>query len=500
MSVQADANANANAAANAKAGPGSSAFLTAEDMCQATRGRWLRPPSKGCQPSGVSLDTRDIVAGHAFVALKGERFDAHDFCGDAVKAGATLLVVERPPSGLDLNALPAEVAVLEVPTTRTALADLAGAWRSMLTETQVISVTGSAGKTTTRRLIEAVLATEWKGSASPKSFNNDIGVPFTILAARRDHRFLVLEIGMNHPGEIQALAEIARPHIAVITMVGRVHLEGLGSLEAIAAEKSSILRALEPGGRAIVNGDSAVLDAAVAAVWGNGNGRSPGGRMERFGASGATLDLRLTGRTVTERGQRIEVNGEAIAELQLPGEHNAINALAAIAVGRAMGIGADSLRRGLESVAPANMRLERVERQGIVFFNDAYNANPDAVAASMRAFAELTPGSGRRVIVLGDMLELGAAAAELHREVGEVAGRIHQTTPLAAVVAVGRHASDTREGLVAAGFTGVVRTYGQLDAEATAGVRELLQAGDRVLLKGSRGSAMERMLAAMGEG
>jgi UDP-N-acetylmuramoyl-tripeptide--D-alanyl-D-alanine ligase len=476
------------------------AFLSAEAMREATRGRWLRPPSDRCRPTGVSLDTRDIVAGHAFVALKGERFDAHDFCNDAVRAGATLLIVERPPSGLDMAALPDGVAVLEVQGTRTALADLARAWRSLLTETQVIAVTGSAGKTTTRRLIEAVLATQWKGSASPKSFNNDIGVPYTILAARRDHRFLVLEIGMNHPGEIIALAEIARPHIAVITMVGRVHLEGLGSLEAIAAEKSSILRALEPGGLAIVNGDGAVLNAAAAAVWRSRKGLVPGDRFERFGVSGTNLDLRLTGRTVTPRGQRIEVNREPLAELQLPGEHNATNALAAVAVGRALGVSTINIRHGLESVAPANMRLERVERQGIVFFNDAYNANPDAVAASMRAFAELTPGSGRRVIVLGDMLELGAAAADLHREVGQVAGSIHQSTPLAAVVAVGRHAGDTRDGLLATGFSGVVRTYGQLDAEATTGMRELLRAGDRVLLKGSRGSAMERVLTAMGEG
>jgi UDP-N-acetylmuramoyl-tripeptide--D-alanyl-D-alanine ligase len=469
-----------------------SEFLSAEAMRTATGGQWWQEPSARCVPSGLSLDTREIVPGHAFLALKGERYDAHDFCADALRAGASLLIVEREPKGLSRASLPGDVAVLMVTDTRRALADLARAWRRELVHTKVIAVTGSAGKTTTRRLIEAVLATELPGSGSPKSFNNDIGVPFTMLAARKHHRFLVLEIGMNHPGEIIALATLAQPDISVITMIGRVHLEGLGSLANIAEEKSAILVPLDESGRAIVNGDSELLDAAVAA-------RRVACPVIRFGRSGSALDVTLTAREVMTTGQRITVNHATVFDVQLPGEHNALNALAAIAVGQAMGVDVENIRRGLASVAPANMRLERVERQGIVFFNDAYNANPDAVAASMRAFAELTPGGERRVIVLGDMLELGPAACELHREVGAVAASIHRSTPLAAVIAVGRHARDTRAGLTAAGFDGEVRTYEQLDAEATAGVRSLLRSGDRVLLKGSRGSAMERVLAAMAE-
>lgn len=464
----------------------SAAFLTAEAMRTATRGEWLVPPSAGAaDPTGISLDTREILPGSAFVALKGERFDAHDFCADAAKAGATMVLVERMPAGT-----PAGCAVLRVADTRKALADLARAWRAELTGTTVVAITGSAGKTTTRRLVDAVLATEMTGSASPKSFNNDIGVPYTILGARRSNRYLVLEIGMNHPGEIIALASIARPHIAVITMIGRVHLEGLGSLEAIAEEKSALLVPLEGGGTAIVHGDSPILDRAVAA-------RRLTCRMRRFGRQGGGLDLTLASRSVVDGGQRITTADGFVADLQLPGEHNAVNALAAILVGRTMGIADANIRRGLAAVAPANMRLERVERQGILFFNDAYNANPDAMAASMRAFAELTPGDGRRIMVLGDMLELGPEAAALHREVGGVAAEIARSTPLAAVVAVGRHAADIAEGLRAGHFAGTVRTYQQLDAQATAGVQELLRPGDRVLLKGSRGSAMERVLAAV---
>jgi UDP-N-acetylmuramoyl-tripeptide--D-alanyl-D-alanine ligase len=473
-----------------------SAFLSPEAMREATGGRWLQAPRANCAPEGVSLDTRAIAPGSAFVALKGERFDAHDFAGQAAANGAVLLVVERMPSGV-----PAETAVLGVADTKKALSDLARAWRAQLTGTRVVAVTGSAGKTTTRRLIEGVLATELLGSASPKSFNNDIGVPFTILAAKREHRFLVLEIGMNHPGEIIGLAELAKPDVAVITMIGRVHLEGLGSLEAIAKEKSSILVPLAAEGVAIVNGDSAILDAAIAAV----AVRGTPARCIRFGREGATLDLRLTERAVTGQGQRIEVNGGDAAgpargglsaSMQLPGEHNATNALAAIAVGRHFGISEEHIRAGLASVAPAGMRLERVERGGIHFFNDAYNANPDAMAASIRAFAELTPGDGRRVLVLGDMLELGAASSELHREVGGVAAAVDQATPIDLVIAVGRFAADTRGGLIAGGFHGAVETAAAIDEVTLARVRELLKAGDRVLLKGSRGSAMERMLAA----
>lgn len=469
-----------------------SAFLSPEAMREATRGRWLQSPRPACAPEGISLDTREVAPGHAFLALKGERYDAHEFLPQAVTNGAVMLIVERAAPSV-LAAIGGEIAVLLVENTKTALADLARAWRAQLTGTRVVAVTGSAGKTTTRRLIEGVLATELVGSASPKSFNNDIGVPFTILAAKREHRFLVLEIGMNHPGEIIALAEIAKPDIAVITMVGRVHLEGLGSVEAIATEKSSILVPLAGDGMAIVNGDSPLLDEAVTR-------RRIRARTLRFGNRGKGLDLRLVERAVNERGQRILVSDGFTADLQLPGEHNATNALAAIAVGRAFGISEANIKVGLAAVAPAGMRLERVDRGGIHFFNDAYNANPDAMAASMRAFAEMTPGDGRRVLVLGDMLELGAAAADLHREVGTVAAAIDQATPIDLVIAVGRFASETVAGLTSRGFHGTAVTCAEINDATLARTRDLLRPGDRVLLKGSRGSAMERILAAFAEG
>ncbi len=475
-----------------------SSFLTPEVMRVATGGRWLRQPSPGLTLEGIALDTREPMPGKAFVALRGERFDAHDFAADAVERGAALLVLERLPDAVAPR-VPAHIAVLEVADTKRALADLARAWRAELTGTRVVAITGSAGKTTTRRLVESVLATELSGSASPKSFNNDIGVPFTILAAKREHRFLVLEIGMNQPGEILALATLARPDISVITMIGRAHLEGLGSVEAIAREKSAILVPLDdsvPGAGprlGIVHGDSPTLEPAI---------RTRGVRapLRRFGQRGADLDLRLTARTPTAQGQRIVVNGARHFDLALPGEHNAVNALAAIAVGDAFGISEAHIREGLARVEPAAMRLERVERGGVRFFNDAYNANPDAMAASIRAFAELTSETPeRRVLVLGDMLELGDQAAALHREVGSVAAAVARATPIALVIAVGTQAAATIEGLRTEGFAGEAHAFDRIDERTLASIQTAIRPGDRVLLKGSRGSRMERVLEAFAD-
>lgn len=465
-----------------------SGFLTLDEIRQATAGSWLVPPARGdARPLGVSIDSRDELGGRAFLAIRGERFDGNAFAAAAAVKGAALVIVER-----DVGPL-AGAAVLAVADGRTALADLARAWRSALTRARVIAVTGSAGKTTTRRLIDGVLSTALKGSASPKSFNNEIGVPLTILSASRDDDYLVVEIGMNRPGEILALARIAQPAIAAITMVGRAHLEGLGSLEAIAREKSSLLEALPRDGVAVVNGTSAVLADAIRAR------RLPVQRMVRFGDDAAACDISLAGRRVDGGRQDIEVRqasrGVASFGLSMPGEHNAMNALVAIAVARELGLADDPIRRGLATVEPAAMRLERLAFGDVTVFNDAYNANPDAMAASIRAFAEVTPDARRRILVLGDMLELGPATASLHREVG---GRIAETAraaPIGLVVAVGSNAGHTISGAVDAGWKGSAREFRELDAATTSAIARLLEPGDCVLLKGSRGAALERLIA-----
>jgi UDP-N-acetylmuramoyl-tripeptide--D-alanyl-D-alanine ligase len=350
-----------------------------------------------------------------------------------------------------------------------------------------VAITGSSGKTTTRRLVEGILGRRWRGTASPKSFNNDLGVPLTLLSARPDDRFLAIEIGMNRPGEIRPLAELARPEVAIVTMVGRAHLEGLGSVEAIATEKASILAALPANGLAIVNGDRAELLAAVERL----GLRCP---VLRFGR-GPGNHLRLAGRRAGGSGQRIETSDGLVAELSLPGEHNAVNALAAIAAARHLGFVDAEIAAALPGVRPEAMRLERVELGGIGFLNDAYNANPDAVLASLATFAELAAGADRRVAILGDMLELGPASEALHEEVGRAAGSL---PGLGRIEAVGRFAPATLRGAAAAGFRGEARCHAGLGEPELAAILDGLRPGDAVLLKGSRGSAMERVLAAAG--
>jgi len=462
-------------------------FLSLAEAAAATGARQAAGPAAS-PLVGVGTDTRAELAGRLFVALRGERHDAHDHLATAVAAGAGALLVERIPDPTAIG----EVPTMVVPDTRKALADLARAWRARLRLARCVAITGSSGKTTTRRLVEGVLGSRWPGTASPKSFNNDLGVPLTLLSARTDDRFLAIEIGMNHPGEIRPLADLARPDVAMVTMVGRAHLEGLGSIEAIATEKASILAALPKDGLAVVNGDRAELLAAVERL-------GLECRVLRFGR-GPGNDLRLAARRASSPAeilagrpaQRIETSDGLVADLALPGEHNAVNALAAIAAARFLGFEDATIAAALPTVRPEAMRLERIELGGVGFLNDAYNANPDAVLASLATFAELAAGAPRRIAVLGDMLELGPASEALHEEVGRAAGRLG----LDRIEAVGRFAPATLRGAAEAGFRGESRLHAALGEAELSAILDGLRPGDAVLLKGSRGSAMERVLAA----
>lgn len=476
-------------------------WLDTESIRAAVDGRWWRAAAADSSPRGVSIDTRGALEDLVYVAIRGQVFDGNDFAAEASRRGASIVVVERAPRapGQSPETFPGRAGVLLVDDGRRALGAIAAAWRRRLVRLMTIGVTGSAGKTTTRRLVHAALGKSLRGSASPKSFNNDVGVPLTLLAARPDDDYLVAEIGMNRPGEIAALSRLVAPRCAIVTMVGRAHLAGLGSIEAIAAEKASILEALPEDGPAIVNGDSAPLAAAIEAAIGAGRVRTR--RVLRFGRVAAGLDARLTGRTLLPEGQEIELDGRDRFRLRLPGEHNALNAIAAILAARAAGCTDQAIGAGLAEVESEAMRLERMVVGGVTIHNDAYNANPDAMAAALRAFAEISASAQRRVVVLGEMLELGAAAAECHREVGRRAAELDGAAPLAAVVAVGGHAERYREGLAEGGYPhptrGQVVTLADLDRQGAERVASLLRPGDEVLLKGSRGAAMERLLDAL---
>ncbi len=423
---------------------------------------------------GVSTDSRSARAGEIFFAIEGENFDGHRFLAQAADAGCVATVVRQganlPP---DVPAM-FGAGVIGVENTRAALGELAAFYRRQC-GAAVIAITGSNGKTTVKGMVHHILSRRLKGSASPKSFNNDIGVPLTLLGVNVGDDYVICEIGTNHPGEIASLTRIARPDVAVITSVAETHLEGLGSLEGVATEKAAILGDLERGGAGIVWADSPVLARAL---------RAYDVKLIRFGQS-ADADLRLTGYEAAGGGCRFELNGRRWVSLALPGRHNALNALAAIAVAQRFGLDQDQAADALSDFAGAQMRLQRIRLGAVTVLNDAYNANPASVAAAAEVLGELP--ARRRVMIVGDMKELGPRGEQLHRDTGERIARAGVDL-LIAVGTLGRYVAQgaAGQGLRAECFETV--------EAACAAAPALLTDGDVILLKGSRAMAMERLL------
>ncbi len=482
-------------------------------------GVWLARPSDGARPLlGISTDTRTLRPEEAFFAIRGDAMDGHDFLAKAAAAHAGLLVVDR--AELTSATVPAGVAVLRVPDVRKALGKLAHAHRLRLEGTRVIAVCGSNGKTTTVRLIESLLKTKLRGNASKKSFNNDIGVPTTILSARKGDQYLICEVGTNAPGEIATLGAIVEPDIAVITSIGREHLAFLGTVEGVAREEAAILASLRRDGHAsvgIVTADAPALSEHLRVA----------PAVITFGVS-SRADLRITRAAhawetsadgVARPVLQFTVNDRWAFVTPLVGLHNAGNALAAVAVARRMGIDDETIARALASAAGPEMRWDRQRVGEIEIINDAYNANPDSTVAAVRTFADLytrvsgdrplrredaapPPPSrgralsghtdGRRVIVLGDMLELGDHAEANHTEVGE---RIGELGACDLLVCVGTLTARAAEAAEAAGVS-VRRVADTAGGHATL-IASWLAPGDTVLLKGSRGMRLERIIEAV---
>ena len=470
---------------------------------EAVAGRWLVEPADADAELGwVSTDSRTVEPGQIFVALKGERFDGHDFVEAAAEAGASLLIVDKlePPD--------TDTAVLLVDDTLDALQALASHYRNLLGEaaTEVVAVTGSSGKTTTRRLIYQVLLAQGRGTESQQNFNNHIGVPLTLLAASPDDDFVVVEMGSNHPGEIEALARIVRPDMAVITNIGTAHIGLFGSRKAIGSEKGSLLPFVRDDGWAIVPADEPLLVDSLAKL-------SPGVRKVRFSADPGSLlaDVRCTHLQPVRLDAPLEftvaVKGGTLAvSLPLLGAHNVANALAAIAVGKCMGVANAAIVGTLPQACGLLMRMQKTylcstERVVIRIINDAYNANPDSMRAALQALAMSIrdPGSdtpkGRRVAILGDMFELGDTSEDEHRELGEQLARYGPAIDL--VVLVGKLCMVTAQTLRQHWTAQRVVAYGKWDDTLPDKVAAVLKPGDLVLIKASRGMALERLIPAM---
>jgi len=455
----------------------------------------------------ITTDSRTVRGGELFVALHGERYDAHAFLAEAVAAGvAGVLVAQRPEP-----ALPADVSVLVVADTLRGLQDLAAARRRALAP-RVLAITGSNGKTTTKEMLAAILAAAVGGDRVLKTaanLNNLIGVPLTLLGLTGAERFAVVEMGMNAPGEILRLTEIADPDVGVITNVGPAHLEGVGTLEGVARAKGELFAAMRRDAIAVANADDPRVSALADAF---------PGRVVRFGADEAVTarDVRLD---VDGLAFRLHVDGTATdARLRIPGRHNVQNALAAAAAAHAVGIDVAAIAAGLGAAEPVGNRMRLVRLAGdVTLVNDSYNANPASVAAALRSLAEAP--ARRRIAVLGDMLELGATSAEHHRAIGRLAAELDLDAlwlhgEFAETTAAGATEAPVSVAAVAAGGAPELRASGMAGASACLppsavhvvqshaaiadGLRDALRPGDWVLVKGSRGQRMEEVVRLLG--
>ncbi len=448
-------------------------------------GAWLRHRVEGAHDAvgdlsfhGAVLDSRAVGAGQLFLGLSGERVDGRNYVGVALRAGAAAALT-RPWSeaGADplLSGDPGhDAAILLSDDPDAALTVLAACWRRRCT-VGLVAVTGTNGKTTTKDLLAALLTADGPTLATSGNYNNALGVPLTLLGLRAEHRWAVIEMGASGPGEIADLAALAAPRVGVITNASGAHLEGFGDLETIVRTKGELLDHLPEDGVAVLNADSAGFDAwrrrarCSVVSW----GETAGDHRWSWSPAAASDTGVLT------------IDGEAIP-LPLPGRHNAANLCAAVIAARALAGPDLDIAGWLSHLRTSPHRSRLLTVAGITVLDDTYNANPASVLAAGRALMELS-GTGRTVVVLGSMAELGAEAAELHRDTGAALAELG----FDAVWAVGLHATDTAEGAVAAGAEGRVARDVE---EAAAMMIVTLVAGDHVLVKGSRSAGMERVV------
>lgn len=424
----------------------------------------------------VCTDSRRIKPGDVFFAIKGQNFDGHAFLNEAAEKKATAVVIERkklPPK------LPG-CAVLVVEDTIAALGQFAGAYRRDFS-IPVACVCGSNGKTTTKELIASILRQKFSTLWSEASFNNNIGMPLTLLRLEKGHEAAVLEAGTNHPGELAPLLEMSRPNLGVLTNIGGEHLEFFGDMAGVAREEGLLAEFLPPGGTLFVNGDNPwtpeIIRRTRARVVRIGLGPKNDWRAEN-------IRLDKNGITFVAAAPEREFCGEY--RVPLLGRHQAQNALFAMAVGAQTGMAVAEIQRGLADCKPAKMRMQFWESGGIRVLDDAYNANADSMVAALETLRDL-PLQGRRVAVLGDMAELGAHSEAAHAEVGRRAAELQ----VGQLFAVGKMAPVMARAAREAGLSRVVE-FENVEM-ATKAVKGFLKSGDLVLLKASRSSRLERI-------
>jgi UDP-N-acetylmuramoyl-tripeptide--D-alanyl-D-alanine ligase len=466
-----------NSPAAAKRVPITSMPWTLQDVLIATGGTVDPHVRREVVFDAVTTDSRAVQPGALFIALRGANHDGHAFVADALRNGAACALVERPVAAV----APAQLVV--VADTLKALGDLA-AWTRSMHELSVVAVTGSNGKTTTKEMI-ASICTAARAAAdllkSEGNFNNLIGLPLTLLQLRGDETIVVLEMGMNHPGEIARLTEIARPDYAVITNIGSAHLEGVGgTLAGVAAAKGELFAGLSRDAVIAVNREDAWVRRLAA--------RFPG-RTVTFGRDGDVRARNITAKAGDGVAFDLQVGADSVpVRLRLIGQHNVMNALAAAAIGHAMGLAVGVIAQGLDSTTGPAMRMMTIRlANGVTLINDAYNANPSSVEAALVALRRF---SGRPVVVLGEMWELGDESRRAHFGVGERAASLG----VRQLFLLGAQAEAMAAGARAGGMQrDAIHVCGS-HAEVAAAVVAQWQPGDTVLVKGSRGMEMEEVV------
>lgn len=447
------------------------AGFTVEEVCLATKGT-LNVSAQPKGFTGVSTDTRTVQKGDLFIPLIGENFDGHEFIQQAIEKGASGVVFSHKDM-----ALPQQITAIFVTDTLLALQDLARFHRQRFT-IPVVAITGSNGKTTTKDMAAAVLSNQFHVLKTEANYNNEIGLPLTLLQLTQEHEVAVVEMGMRGKGQIRQLANIALPTIAIITNVGETHLELLGSMEEIAAAKAELLEVIPGNGVSILNGDNVyVREKAKEAKC----------RIVFFGLQEGDI-----------RADNIHINAQSIdfvchtnndaftVDIPTTGKHNVYNALAAIALGMELGMNADSISSGFRAFNASPMRLH-IERFGdYLVVNDAYNASPMSMAAAIDTMLEVA--KGRKVAVLGDMLELGPIAVSAHEAIGEKLAQCG----IEIVVTVGELAASIANKASSCGINQVVGCSDHEQAQAE--LKKLLMPGDTILIKGSRGMKMEKII------
>ena len=463
-------------------------ILSIEEVLKATRGKLLQGEGN-TSFQGISTDSRTVTEGELFIALKGSRFDGHHYVLEALEKKAGGVVIEEEKVGdIRWNGYRAK-AVIAVKDTLFALGNIALDWRRKY-RTPLVALTGSNGKTTTKEMIAACLETTFPILKTKGNLNNLIGLPLTLLTLTERERVVVLEMGMNVPGEIRRLTEIAEPDVGLITNIQKVHLEGMESLERLKEEKGELFRKMRRDGTILVNQD----DPRVVELASDYPGQKITFGIEHP-AEVMAKEIRLGGAegtffTLILEGEAMEIH------LRLLGRHFIPNALSAIAVACLFGVEVKQVKEALENFQSIPMRMEIVPlKGGKTLINDAYNANPHSMGLALETLVE-AKGEGRAIAVLGDMLELGNFTKEAHEQLGEKVSELS----IDFLLALGEEAPIVVESAIRHGFPLERVRVVESHSEAISILKQMIQNGDWILVKGSRRMAMEKIVEGLTEG